>query len=116
MKQTLIFTDFIENIEPNRYSVEMLATLNGHVLKFLSPYNAADITKEKKDQIFRVGLNTILSNAIAHQRLTDDTVPSPVNMAMLDKFGMFDIKQTVTFNNDLNKAGRDTSILLEGIW
>lgn len=116
MKHTLVFTDFIENNEETNYSIEILARVNGHVLKFISPYNRPDADKEKKDKIFRVGLNTVLSNAMAYLRETNPEVPSPVDMAMMDKFAFFNVKQTNTFNNDLHKAGRDTSIILEAIW
>lgn len=116
MKPTLIFTDFIENNEAHGYSIEMLAKVNGHVVKFVSCSNAPDITQEAKNQVFRVGLNTLLSNAIAHLREHDDSIVSPVGMAMMDKFAFFNIKQTPTFNNDLHKVGRDTSIILEAIW
>jgi hypothetical protein len=116
MKPTIIFTDFIENNEANGYSIEMLAKVNGHVEKFVSCPNSPDIDKAKKDQVFRVGLNTLLSNCMAHLRTLDQSVPSPVGMAMADKFSFFEVKQTPTFNNDLHKAARDTSIILEGIW
>lgn len=119
MKPTITFTDLIENRDNNMYSVELLARVSpgNQVLKAISPPVALEMADSVKcDEIFRSSLNQL--GIAAHMSATKHGVnlPSLSFITLADLMSMFDIKQTVTFNNDLHKAGRSTSFILEAIW
>lgn len=119
MKPTITFTDLIENRDNNMYSLEILAkvTPTGKPVKVLSPPVALEMADHGKcDDIFRISLNQLL--IAAHSLATDAGVKLPPSafMSLPDLLSMFDVRQTVQFNNDLNKAGRDTSVIMEAIW
>lgn len=119
MKPTITFTDLIENKDNNMYSVELLARVSpgNQILKVLSQPVALEMTDPVKcDEIFRNSLNQL--GIAAHISATKNGVelPSLSFITLPDLLSMFDIKQTVTFNNDLHKAGRSTSVILDAIW
>ncbi|QBZ70705.1 hypothetical protein pETSU_124 [Edwardsiella phage pEt-SU] len=119
MKPTITFTDLIENRDSNMYSLEILArvTPSSKPIKVLSPPVALETAdKGKCDDIFRMSLNQLL--IAAHSLATSAGVKLPPSafMPLPDLLSLFDVRQTVQFNNDLNKAGRDTSVIIEAIW
>ena len=119
MKPSIIFTDLIENKDNNMYSVELLAKVSpgNQVLKVLSHPVALEMADAVKcDEIFRTSLNQL--GIAAHKVATTHGIdlPSSSFLPLSDLLSMFDVKQTVTFNNDLHKAGRSSSVILEAIW
>lgn len=119
MKPTITFTDLIENKDNNMYSVELLAKVSpgDQMVKALSAPVALEMADAvKRDEIFRHTLGRV--GVAAHITACEHGVdmPSLSFITLPDLLSMFDIKQTVTFNNDMHKAGRSSSVILEVIW
>lgn len=113
MKPVITFTDYIENNDEQTFSIELLAKVNGKLIKAVSPYVAKDILDEDvKRNLLLNALDMIARAAAIEYKKEGIELPNTVAMNLLDMYSMFDVKQSKQFNIDMLNAGRDPHILL----
>lgn len=117
MKPTLTLTDFIVNEDNDRYSVELVGTVNRKMIKMISrPVPLSSMDDASKSSIFYRTLSGLTLQAATTLSNAGYEFHYPTGMNITEQLSLFDIKQTPTFNNDLNKAGMESSSVLLAIW
>lgn len=117
MKPVLTFTDFIENKDGVMYSMELIATIEGRVIKGITLPVAAELADHAVlENLFRQALDKIFYHA-GHVIAETRTDVMPVTGAtLLDKLSMFEIKQTTQFNHDIADFRPGLNIITQAIW
>uniref|UniRef100_A0AAU8KZB7 Uncharacterized protein n=1 Tax=Pantoea phage Survivor TaxID=3232176 RepID=A0AAU8KZB7_9CAUD len=116
MKHVLTFTDYIENIEDGRYSIELVARLNQtEYLKAIARPISASAPAEAREAMFHQQLSSMaLQAALWFQNRGIDFAWAN-GMTVFEQLSLFDVKQTASFNNELHAAGRKTDIMFVGL-
>lgn len=116
MKPVLTFTDYIEEHDEFIATIEILAKMGNEQFIYVSPkISEARATDYVMDNYYRRGLEEIFTRALQYLEKQGDMDMSIHGMTLMDKMSLFDVKQTVTFNNSLHENFRETNILFMGL-
>jgi len=117
MKPILTFTDYIEDHEEFVVQITLVAKFEGEVYTAVSPnISQSKATDVVLDKHYRQLLEEVTYDVLSHMRIKGTYEMNPSHMTLLDKFSVFDIKQTVGFNNGIHDARRNPEILMDAIW
>lgn len=116
MKHSLVFTDFIVNDENGRYSIELVARVNrDKYIKAISRPVASSADPEVREGVFHRQLSSMALQAAVYLQNQGIEFRWARGMTVFEQLSLFDVKQTVEFNNALHSAGLKTDIMFVGI-
>jgi hypothetical protein len=118
MRPTLTFTDYIENTENGKFNIEIIGTINGpRVIKAIArPIPVAEVTVESKAHMYRRCLDSMCLSASIEVMNSGIEFLYPRGMNLSEKLALYDIKQTVSFNNSVHASGQESTAILAAIW
>lgn len=117
MKPILIFTEYKEDHGEFATSMEMSCSVNGNICTAHSgDFSTAKATDQLMDIKFVNLLDQLTREVMDALIKSGAPMMDPREMVLVDRLSLFEIKQTVEFNNQLNGHFRDTSIITKAIW
>lgn len=122
MKHNLTLTDLIVNADfeqSNKVSIEIIATINGNMIKHISRPITLSSGKDTLAVIrneFEMALNGICLQAVCYLQNRNIDVFYPTGMTIDEKLSTFNLKQTASFSNEVHANNFSTSSITTAIW
>lgn len=117
MKPTLTLTDFIENKDNDKYSVELIGTVDRKMIKLITrPVSLESVDQQVKTGIFIRALSGLTLQAATSLTNEGKEFHYPAGMNLTEQLSLFEIKQTPNFSNNLHASGIGTDVILVAIW
>lgn len=117
MKPVLILTDVIENKGDMMYSIEIVGTVDGKLIKAISMPIALELVEAHHQvMVMRAAVADLLDHAVFKSKGEYDTMVLAQGANVLDIASLFDIKQTTEFNHAMADLPNGVSIIAELLW
>lgn len=125
MKHNLTLTDLIVNVDAiendarNKVNIEIVATINGNVIKHITRPLVLSSGKHTLAVVraeFEQALSGICLQAALYLQNRNIEVFYPAGMTVDEKLSTFNLKQTTTFSNDVHSYDLGTSSITTAIW
>lgn len=117
MKPVLTFVEYTEEHDEFKVEVGLKAVFNNKTVTCTYPAISQRIaTDGVLDGIFRKLIDDAATEALIQHTVESPDFLNHHEMSLSDKLSIFDIRQTVEFNNSLHQHFRATDVILAAIW